>query len=84
MRQRHFDLNAIRLLAERLVNVVSEFVSEEQAQTIRRDALLTDRVKTDNRSVLNNVSTINEAMSKVLDGQKHKPEKPLQVSGMRH
>ena len=89
VRQRHFDLNDIRLLAEcvysakfiaqgqaeRLVNVVSEFVSEEQAKTIRHDALLTDRVKTNNRSVLNNISTINDAMSKVLDGQKHEPEK---------
>lgn len=89
VRQRHFDLNDIRLLAEcvysakfiaqgqaeRLVGVVSEFVSEEQAKTIRHDALLTDRVKTDNRSVLNNISVINEAMSLKRDGKKHEPEK---------
>ena len=89
VRQRHHDLNDIRLLAEcvyyakfiaqgqaeRLVNVISEFVSEEQAKTIRHDALLTDRVKTNNRSVLNHISTIHEAMSKTLDGRKHEPEK---------
>lgn len=89
VRQRHYDLNDIRLLAEcvysakfiaqgqadRLVNVVSEFVSEAQARTIRHDALLTDRVKTDNKSVLANISTINEAMSTKLDGQRHEPEK---------
>lgn len=89
VRQRHYDLNDIRLLAEcvysakfiaqgqadRLVNVVSEFVSEAQAKTIRHDALLTDRVKTDNKSVLVNISTINDAMSTKLDGQKHEPEK---------
>lgn len=89
VRQRHYDLNDIRLLAEcvysakfiaqgqadRLVNVVSEFVSEAQAKTIRHDALLTDRVKTDNKSVLANISTINEAMSTKLDGQRHEPEK---------
>lgn len=89
VRQRHFDLNDIRLLAEcvysakfiaqgqaeRLVNVVSEFVSEEQAKEIKHDALLTDRVKTNNRSVLNHISTISAAMSKFLDGKKHEPEK---------
>lgn len=88
VRQRHYDLNDIRLLAEcvysakflsqgqaeRLANVVCEFVSEHQAERIRHDALLTDRVKTDNKSVLNNISTINEAMSKTIDGAKHEPE----------
>lgn len=77
VRQRHFDLTDIRLLAEcvysakfiekgqadRLVDVVAEFVSEEQAKTIRHDALLTDRVKTDNKSVLINLSEISDALS---------------------
>jgi len=89
VRQRHFDLNDIRLLAEcvysakfiaegqakRLVDVVCDFVSENQAEKIRHNAFLTDRVKTINKSVLNNISTINEAMSKELDGEKHIPEK---------
>ena len=55
--------------------MVCEFVSEHQAITIKHDALLTDRVKTNNRSVINNISTINEAMSRELDGQRHSPEK---------
>jgi len=89
VRQRHYQPQDIRLLAEcvysakflstgqaeRLANVVCEFVSEEQAKTIRHDAFLTDRVKTDNKGVLNSISTINDAMSKELDGQKHEPEK---------
>lgn len=89
LRQRHYDLNDIRLLAEcvysakflaegqakRLADVVCEFVSEYQADTIKHDALLTDRVKTNNRSVILNIATINEAMSRGLDGQRHTPEK---------
>lgn len=89
VRQRHFDLNDIRLLAEcvysakfiaegqahRLVDVVSEFVSEAQAEKIRHSAFLTDRVKTNNKGVLNSISTINEAMSKMLDGQPHLQQK---------
>lgn len=89
VRQRKYDLNDIRLLAEcvysakfiaegqakRLVDVVCEFVSEPQAQRIRHNAFLTDRVKTDNRGVLNNIAAINEAMSANIDGQPHTPEK---------
>jgi len=89
VRQRHFDLNDIRLLAEcvysakfvsegqakRLVEVVSEFVSDYQADRIRHDVFLMDRVKTNNRSVLNNVAIINDAMSRRLNGAAHKPEK---------
>lgn len=89
VRQRHYDFYDIRLLAEcvysakflaegqakRLANVVCEFVSEAQAQQIRHDAFLTDRVKTNNKGVINNIATINEAMSKEIDGLKHIPEK---------
>nr|MBQ8243863.1 WYL domain-containing protein [Oscillospiraceae bacterium] len=89
VRQRHFDLNDIRLLAEcvysakfiaegqakRLVDVVCDFVSENQAEKIRHNAFLTDRVKTINKSVLNSISLINEAMSKEIEGEKHIPEK---------
>ena len=76
-------MNDIRLLAEcvysakfiaqgqadRLTDVVCEFVSEEQAKKIRHDAFLTDRVKTTNKSVLNNIAAINEAMSESIDGE---------------
>jgi len=89
VRQRKFDVSDMRLLAEcvyaakfiaegqakRLVDVVCDFVSEEQAQRIRHNAFLTDRVKTDNRSVMNNIATINDAMSRHLDGEAHMPEK---------
>lgn len=89
VRQRHYQPQDIRLLAEcvysakflsagqaeRLANVVCEFVSEAQAKEIKHDAFLTDRVKTDNKGVLNSISTINDAMSKELDGLRHEPEK---------
>ena len=89
VRQRHFDINDIRLLAEcvysakfiaegqakRLVDVVCDFVSKDQADKIRHNAFLTDRVKTNNKSVLFNISAINEAMSKKVDGEAHIPEK---------
>lgn len=74
VRQRHFDLNDIRLLAEciysatfvtegqakRLVEVVCEFASEHQAERIRHNAFLTDRVKTNNKHVLNSIAVSNE------------------------
>lgn len=89
VRQRKFEVADIRLLAEcvyaakfiaegqakRLVDVVCDFVSEDQANRIRHNAFLTDRVKTNNRGVLNNIAAINEAMSLHLDGQPHTPEK---------
>ncbi|MBQ9968254.1 MAG: WYL domain-containing protein [Oscillospiraceae bacterium] len=89
VRQRKFELNDMRLLAEcvyaakfiaegkakQLLDVVCEFVSEEQARKIRHNAFLTDRVKTDNRGVMNNIAVINDAMSYHLDGEPHTPEK---------
>ncbi len=89
VRQRHFDLNDIRLLAEciysakfvtegqakRLVDVVCEFVSEHQAERIRHNAFLTDRVKTNNKHVLNSIAVINDAMSRRMNGAPHKSEK---------
>lgn len=89
VRQRHFDHNDIRLLAEcvyaakfvtegqakRLVDVVCDFVSERKAEKIKHNAFLVDRIKTGNRGVLNSISVINEAMSTKLDGVPHRPEK---------
>ena len=87
---RQYDVDDIRLLAEcvysakfiaegqatRLVNnVICEFVSTHQADTIKHNAFLTDRVKTNNRAVLRNLTEINRAMSMKLDGKSHKPEK---------
>ena len=87
--QRNYEYDDIRLLAEAiysakfltekqsqsLVDVVCGFVSKHQAETIKHDAFLTDRVRTINKSVIFNLSTIDKAMSKKLDGQKHTPEK---------
>ena len=89
VKQRHFDVEDIRLLAEcvysakfiaegqakRLVDVVCDFVSQEQAEKIKHNAFLTDRIKTNNKGVLFNIATINEAMSKKLGGLPHTPEK---------
>ncbi len=61
--------------AKRLVDVICEFVSEDQASKIRHNAFLTDRVKTDNKGVMNNIAAINEAMSRHIDGEPHTPEK---------
>lgn len=87
--QRHFDINDIRLLvecvyaakfiskgqADRLADVACDFISESQAEKIRHNAFLTDRIKTNNKQVLNHISIINDAMSKELDGQPHPPQK---------
>lgn len=88
-RPRRYTVNEIRLLAEciysakfltekkakQLADVVCDFVSDYEAETIRHDALLTDRVKTNNDNVISNINTINAAMSKTLEGKKHIPEK---------
>lgn len=89
VKQRHFQLEDMRLLAEciysakfitegqakRLVNVVCDFVSYDQAEKIKHNAFLTDRVKTNNKEVINNISIINNAMSKKWEGLPHTPEK---------
>ena len=58
-----------------MVEVVCEFVSEHQAERIRHNAFLTDRVKTNNKHVLNSIAVINDAMSRRMNGVPHKPEK---------
>jgi len=88
-RHRHYDANDIRLLAEcvysakflseseakRLANIVCEHVSNHQAKKIQHNAFLTDRVKTQNKTVLSNIGMINDAMSLSWDGEAHVPEK---------
>lgn len=89
VRYRKYDATDIRLIseciyssryitqndAERLVDIMKEFISEYQAEDIRTDALVTNRTRTFNKSTLGNVSTIYDAMSKKIDGEKHIPEK---------
>ena len=89
VRQRRYELADIRLLAEcvyaakfipqsqadRLSGILCEFVSEQQAEKIKHDAIVIDRVKTLNKGVLTNISLIRDAMSRQLDGEPHIPEK---------
>lgn len=84
-----YDVNDIRLLAEcvysakflseseadRLAKIVCDNVSKYQREKIRHNAFLTDRVKTQNKTVLGNIGTINDAMSFRIDGEAHTPEK---------
>ena len=88
-RNPYYDVNDIRLLAECvysakfleksqtdfLVDIICDNVSKHQAETIKHDVVLNDRVRSNNSEVLNNLATINEAMSKELEGEKHVPEK---------
>ena len=85
VQQRKYDLNDIRLLAEcvysarflsqgqcdRLAEAVTEFVSEHQKGQISHDAFLIDRIRTSNKAVMNNISTINDAMRKSTKDSPH-------------
>lgn len=89
VRQRKYDLNDIRLLAEcvyatrfieekraqKLIEVICGLVSQSQAASIQHDVFLTDRVKTTNASLYYHVSTINEAMRHGTRENPHTPEK---------
>ena len=91
VQQRKYDLNDIRLLAEcvysarfltqgqsdRLANAITEFVSEHQKDQITHNAFLVGRVRTSNKSVMNNISIINEAMRK---GTKDSPHVKHKIS----
>ena len=97
VRQRRYNLNDIRLLAEcvysskfisqaqanRLSDIVFDFVSKNQAEKIKHNAIVVDRVKTTNKNVLDSISVINDAMSTVLDGQRHEPCK-IKFQYMKH
>lgn len=76
--------------AERLVEIMKDFVSNYQKEEIRTDALVNDRTRTLNKNALNNVSLIYDAMSKKLNGEPHTPEKitfhylKSQISDLSH
>ena len=86
---RKYSLEDIRLLAEcvytskfidedksdDLIDILMQHVSIYEAEKIKHDAYLTDRVRADNTSTYNNVQTISGAMSKTINGKKHMPEK---------
>ena len=89
VRKRHYKPDDIRLLAEcvysakfidqkrakRLTHVVCDLVSEHQAESIKRDTFLADRVKTENTELYEIVSKINAAMSRTRGKKTHTPEK---------
>lgn len=76
IQNRGYDADDIRLMAEcvysakfleeerakMLIDVICGLVSQNEADNIKHDAFLTDRNKTSNKQVLNNISVINDAM----------------------
>lgn len=97
IKQRHFQLDDIRLLAEcvnsakfisrsqteRLIGVLSEFVSEHQAEKIKADAFVIDRPTKKDTTLIYNIASINDAMSYFIDGEPHEPEK-ISFTYMKH
>ena len=61
--------------ADDLMEIVGGLVSQWDADDIKHDAFVVDRVKTNNKAVLNNVSTINYAMRRGTAADPHTPEK---------
>lgn len=60
--------------AERLIDVLCDLVSDDQALQIRTDVEVLGRVKTTNEKIFYNINTINDALSRELFGQRHEPE----------
>ena len=89
VKNRKLELDEIRLLAEciytskfvtqkdaeRLVSVIDDLTTKKNAEMIKPDALVMDRVKTTNKGVINNLSVIHTAMSLKIDAKPHTPEK---------
>lgn len=89
VRNRKLELDEVRLLAEciytskfitqkeadRLITVINDLTTLENAKSIKHDVVFTDRVKTTNKSIVNNLSIINTAMSLRIDSKPHTPEK---------
>ncbi len=61
--------------AERLIPIVCGLVSQWDAEEIQHDAFVVDRIKTNNKSILSNVMTINYAMRRGTNDDPHIPEK---------
>ena len=61
--------------AERLIPIVCGLVSQWDAEDIEHDAFVVDRIKTNNKSVMSNVMTINYAMRSGTLADPHEPEK---------
>jgi len=85
-----YDMNDIRTIvsciysskfiteskAKEYVNIITKtLVSEAQSEEIKHDVFLSDRGKTTNKKVFENVQAINNAMKIVSGKNKHSPEK---------
>ncbi len=89
VKERRYDDSDIRLIceciynsrsitqnkAEKLVNIMKEFISKYQAEQIKTNELVTDRIRTINQNTLYNLSDIRLAMSTKIEGKSHTPEK---------
>ena len=86
---RKYDTDDIRLIceciynsrsitehkAQNLVEIMKQFISVYEADEIRHNELVTDRIRTLNKNTLYNLSSIRMAMSTSVYGEKHTPEK---------
>jgi hypothetical protein len=63
--------------SKRLVNTVGKLLSDFQADDIKKEVFLLDRVKTENPMVYFNINTITEAMRY---GTRHNPHRPEKIT----
>ncbi len=89
VKNRKLELDEVRLLAEciytskfitqkeadRLITVIKDLTTLKNAEQIKHDVVVSDRIKTTNKSVVNSLSIINMAMSLKIDSKQHTPEK---------
>lgn len=61
--------------AKELISTISEFCSLYQADSLKNEVFLCDRVKTTQKGILNNISLIRSAMATKLEGKRHTPQK---------
>lgn len=86
---RPFDFDDLRLLAQcvysmkfipeaqakKLINVLGKFCSKHQANDLKSETILCDRVKSKQKGTMQIISAINTAMAKQQDGKPHTPQK---------
>ena len=85
--RRDYDLVDIKLIVEainsakflsigqakRLTEIACHVISDGEAQNIKSSAFVIDRVRSDNKLLLQNIDIIERAMATTLDGKPHKP-----------
>ncbi|MBQ7816803.1 MAG: WYL domain-containing protein, partial [Oscillospiraceae bacterium] len=89
VKNRKLELDEVRLLAEciytskfiiqreadKLIDVINDLTSLDNSRAIKHDVVVSDRVKTTNKSVINSLSVINTAMALKIEAKPHTPEK---------